>query len=65
MTRKEPLKDERVVSAVEVGLLVACLVAIVLLAQGLRWKWNNVSRQIEHVIESSPVTPGKTPRQAN
>jgi Flp pilus assembly pilin Flp len=65
MARKEPLKDERVISAVEVGLLVACLVAIVLLAQGLRWKWNNVARQIEYVIESSPATPGQTPRQAN
>ncbi|MEE8209975.1 MAG: Flp family type IVb pilin [bacterium] len=59
------MKDERVVSAVEVGLLVACLVAIVLLAQGLRRKWDNVSMQIEQVIESSPVTPGQTPRQAN
>ena len=65
MTRKEPLKDERVVSAVEVGLLVAGLVAIALLAQGLRWKWDNVAMQIEHVIESSPATPGQTPRQAN
>jgi Flp pilus assembly pilin Flp len=64
MRRKEHLKDERTVSGVEVGLLVACLVAIVLLGQGLRWKWDNVARQIKHVVESSPVTSGRIPSQA-
>lgn len=57
------MKDEKVVSAVEVGLLVACLVAVVLLAQGLRWKWDNIAGQIKHVVETSPAHSGQTPSQ--